>query len=66
MKNKNASVGNFPAWLEKKGLSYEDFARSALPPLRYSTVVKWAHGAKPRKFTCDSLKGQFPDCPLFR
>lgn len=61
----------FKKWVLKKygGVSVsravQTFAAECKPPLSYNTVQKWAEGGTPRPFYSDTLRGQFPDCPIF-
>lgn len=41
------------------------FSAECNPRISYNTIQKWAEGAKPRDFTKDILRPQFPDCPLW-
>lgn len=67
MERKKPEPANTPfsRWLKAKGLSYQDFAREAGGFVGYNTVVKWAHGTKPRPVFF-FIKKVFPDCPLFQ
>lgn len=62
----------FKAWLLAKynakslALAVQAFCAESKPTLSYNTVLGWASGSSaPRHFYVDSLKPQFPDCPLF-
>lgn len=56
----------FTAWMKERGFNSETFAQACNPPMRYGTVVNWTTGVEPRPFLKNSLKLQWPDCPLFR
>lgn len=61
----------FKKWLltrakeESIALAMQAFAQECKPVVSFNTIQKWVEGSKPRAFFCDSLRGQFPDCPLF-
>lgn len=52
----------FKTWLKDNSLSPITFAVST--GLNYHTIVKWMHGAKPRKLFRDAIANKYPGCPL--
>lgn len=61
----------FHRWLLEKyntkslTMAAQLFSSECEPRISYNTVQKWAEGTKPRDFTVDILRPQFPNCPLF-
>lgn len=61
----------FHRWLLKRyateslTLAAQKFGNECNPKVSYTTIQKWADGTKPRDFTRDILRPQFPDCELF-
>ncbi len=47
-------------------LAVQAFAQECKPTLSYNTALGWASKGSPRLFYIDTLRPQFPDCPLFQ
>ena len=66
MKKKNA----FRKWLDKKGLSYQQFIdavndQASIPTLKYRTVIGWVlNDSVPRDANQADIVATYPDCPL--